>query len=63
MEVKERLYLTEAEHATNDTLKADILMSFLSFSCGSLKCNCFQKLVSINLKIKKKTERKREIQN
>lgn len=31
MEVKERLYLTEGERATNDTLKADILMSFISF--------------------------------
>lgn len=29
MEVKEKLYLTEGVHTTNDTLKADILMSFL----------------------------------
>lgn len=31
MEVKERQYLTEGEHATNDTLKADMLTPFLFF--------------------------------
>lgn len=54
MEVKERLYLTEGEHVTNDTWKADELMPFFPFfGSGSYKCNCFQKLISININKKR----------